>query len=64
MGTHLADIHKTKSGQPLSPTAFSKAAKLTRGVVGVVDVAGEIKTGDSVSIVIYETPSWLIRSPD
>jgi hypothetical protein len=46
----------------LSNTAFSKAAKLTRGIVGVVEVAGVINTGDEVTIEIYATPSWLIRS--
>ena len=63
-GTYLAGIHETKSGKPLAPTAFAKAAKLSRGVVGVVDVAGEIRAGDDVSITVYETPAWLLRSPD
>ena len=43
MGKKLASIHTTRSGEPLSSTAFSKAAKLTRGVVGVVEVAGTIR---------------------
>jgi hypothetical protein len=59
MGKKLASIHNTTSGKPLSTTAFSKAAKLTRGVVGIVEVAGEINAGDEVTIVIYETPSYL-----
>jgi MOSC domain-containing protein YiiM len=59
-----ASVHQTKSGEPLSDTAFSKAAKLTRGVVGVVEAAGTINAGDEVTVVIYETPSWLARSPD
>jgi len=62
MGKKLASIHTTRSGKELSSTAFSKAAKLTRGVVGVVEVAGTINAGDEVSIEIFETPSWLIRS--
>ena len=40
MGTRLAAIHQTKSGDALAPTAFSKAAKLSRGIVGVVEGAG------------------------
>ena len=60
MGKKLASIHNTTSGKPLATTAFSKAAKLTRGVVGIVEVAGEINAGDEVTIVIYETPSYLI----
>jgi len=64
MGKRLAAIHTTRSGEPLSSTAFSKAAKLNRGLVGVVEVAGVINAGDEVQIELYETPSWLIRSDD
>lgn len=64
MGTKLSKTHKTRSGKPLEPTAFSKAAKLTRGVVGVIDVAGTISAGDDVEATIYETPSWLVRTAD
>jgi MOSC domain-containing protein YiiM len=63
MGKKLASMHTTNSGEPLASTAFSKAAKLNRGVVGVVDVAGVINAGDEVTIEVYETPAWLIRSP-
>jgi len=55
--------HQTESGEPVSDTAFSKAAKLNRGVVGVVEAAGEINAGDEVTVVLYEQPSWLTRSP-
>lgn len=58
-----ASHHQTKSGKEVSNTAFSKAAKLTRGVVGVVEAAGVINAGDEVTIVVYETPGWLARSP-
>ena len=64
MGENLMKRHNTRSGKPISPTAFSKAAKLTRGIVGVVDVPGEISAGDTVTVFIYETPSWLSRSSD
>jgi hypothetical protein len=57
-------MYTTNSGEPLSSTAFSKAAKLTRGIVGVVDVAGAISVGDEVTIELYETPAWLVRSSD
>ena len=62
MGKNLAATHTTRSGGELSSTAFSKAAKLTRGVVGVVEVAGVISAGDEVTVEIFETPSWLVRS--
>ncbi len=59
-----ASVHHTQSGEPVSDTAFSKAAKLRRGVVGVVEAAGTISAGDEIAVVLYETPSWLVRSPD
>jgi len=59
MGKKLATLYKTRSGDVLSSTAFSKASKLNRGVVGVVEVPGEISAGDQVTIELYETPPWL-----
>jgi MOSC domain-containing protein YiiM len=64
MGKKIANEYTTRSGEVSSSTAFSKAAKLTRGVVGVVEVAGTINAGDEVAIEIFETPSWLLRSSD
>ena len=49
MGAQLASKHTTRSGRELSETAFSKAAKLTRGIVGVVEVPGTIVEGDVTS---------------
>ena len=62
MGKKLAERHITNSGDALSSTAFSKAAKLKRGIVGIVDVPGTIGAGDEVEVDIYEHPSWLVRS--
>ena len=64
MSKNLASKHTNRSGDPLPSTAFSKAAKLKRGIVGVVEVAGAISAGDEVMIELYETPAWLVRSPD
>ncbi len=64
MGKRLAAMYTTNSGKPLLSTAFSKAAKLNRGVVGVVEVAGAISADDEVTVELYETPVWLLRSPD
>jgi MOSC domain-containing protein YiiM len=64
MGQSLATLHDTNSGKPLSATAFSKAAKLCRGVVGVVEVAGQINAGDDVTVILYDSPKWLARSAD
>ena len=46
----------------VAATAFPKAAKLTRGVVGVVEATGTISAGDDVTVTLYEPPSWLARS--
>jgi MOSC domain-containing protein YiiM len=62
MSKKLAGLHQTNSGETISDTAFSKASKLTRGVVGVIEAAGTISAGDEVTVELYETPSWLVRS--
>ncbi|HEX7718990.1 MAG TPA: hypothetical protein VF389_04225, partial [Woeseiaceae bacterium] len=63
MGEMLAKKYTTHAGAHLSATAFSKAAKLKRGVVGVVEAAGPVSAGDDVVVEIYQTPSWLERNP-
>lgn len=62
MGKKLAATQETKSGEPLSTTAFSNAARLLRGLVGVVEVPGDIFPGDELEAILYEHPSWLKRS--
>ena len=54
MSEHIAKTHTTISGEALSRLAFAKASKRLRGLVGVVDVAGEISAGDVVIIKIYD----------
>ncbi|MEE8258812.1 MAG: MOSC domain-containing protein [Sphingomonadales bacterium] len=61
MGQKLSKIYTTSSGQPVRDTAFSKAAKYCRGVVGVVEVAGIINAGDDVTIKLYAPPKWITR---
>lgn len=64
MSKKIAGLHSKRSGEALSPTAFSKAAKLSRGVVGVVEVPGSISAGDEVEVSVYATPAWLQRSAE
>ncbi len=64
MGERIMATHTTRSGEPLSSTAFSRAAKLKRGILGIVDVAGTINAGDAVEVALYEHPSWLVRTAD
>ena len=59
MGKKIAGVRKTGSGKPVENTAFSKAAKLSRGLVGVVESPGAIRAGDEITVVVYEHPSWL-----
>ncbi len=61
LGERPAATQETNSGEALSTTVFSNAARLLRGLVGVVEVPGEIFPGDEVRIVVYEHPSWLQR---
>lgn len=63
MGKQVAADFRTRAGTAPAPTAFPKAAKLSRGVVGVVEVPGTISVGDEVDIEVYDVPSWMTRSP-
>lgn len=58
-GAELAGKYRRADGSALEATAFSKASKLSRGVVGVVEVAGAASVGDVVEIVPYAHPAWL-----
>ncbi len=64
MGKSIATKYRKRNGDAPADTDFSKAAKLTRGVVGVVDVPGLIRVGDEVEVEIHATPAWLVRSDD
>ena len=59
MGQKLAALHSSNSGELLADTVFSQAAKFSRGVVGVVEVAGVIQAGDEVTVELYQPPKWL-----
>ncbi len=62
-GQELAERYARADGSALQQTAFPKASKLSRGLVGIVDVAGEARVGDTVEIVVYEHPAWLALDP-
>ena len=59
MGEKLAAMHTSKSDEWIPAGAFSQAAKFSRGVVGVVEVAGTISTGDEVRVEPPHLPKWL-----
>jgi len=62
MGQKIASTFTKNSGVPLTDFEFSKAAQLTRGLVGVVEVEGRIQVGDEVTVIPYEHPKWLERN--
>lgn len=58
MSQQIAKIYKKRNGDEIKNTDFSKAAKKLRGLVGSIDVEGEIGSNDSVVVKIYD-PSVL-----
>ena len=56
MGDRIVAKHVTRSGEPLTATAWLRPAAGRRGLVGIVDVPGVIKAGDPVEVLVYEEP--------
>lgn len=56
MSAEVAKKHATQSGEPLKAGAWQKVAAGRRGIVGVVDVPGEIRVGDEVEVEVFLTP--------
>jgi len=56
MGAQIASKYSSRSGQPLTDKMWVRPAAGRRGVVGVIDVPGEIRVGDEVEVRIYEEP--------
>ena len=56
MGAQVAAKYSTQSGEPLTPKQWLKPAHGRRGVVGMVDVADTISTGDEILVQVFETP--------
>ncbi len=54
MSDEIAKTHMTLSGKSPGKLDFLKAAKKLRGLVGVIDVAGEINQGDEVHIKVFD----------
>jgi len=53
MGDKIAGLYKTRSGEPLTSRQFLLEARRKRGLVGAVDVPGELATGDTITVVHY-----------
>ena len=61
MSVKDADNFTTNSGTPLTKLAFTQAAIFTRGLVGVIEVAGKINIGDEVIVNTYQPPIWMAK---
>lgn len=61
MGQKLADTYSTNSGKDLKALDFTQAAIFSRGLVGVIEVAGEIRVGDEVTVTVYTPPIWATK---
>jgi len=57
MGAQVAAKYSTRSDQPLTAKTWLRPASGRRGVVGVIDVPGEIRAGDEVEVWLYEEPA-------
>jgi hypothetical protein len=58
MSEKIASLHTTHSGEPIRRMDFCKQAKRIRGVVGSIDVPGQINAGDEVIVQRYKPPRW------
>jgi hypothetical protein len=56
MGEQVKSKYSSRSGKLESPQSWLRPASGRRGVVGVVDVPGEIRSGDKFEARIFETP--------
>jgi hypothetical protein len=56
MADKIARLYRTRSGTPLTRRQFLIEAKRKRGVVGVVDVPGQICGGDLIDVKRYKSP--------
>ncbi|MDE0759882.1 MAG: hypothetical protein OSB45_17150, partial [Pseudomonadales bacterium] len=56
MAEKISNLYVTTKGSAVTPRQFIVASKKQRGVVGVVDVAGEIRQGDEVVLEFYLPP--------
>jgi hypothetical protein len=56
MGAQIVAKYSTRSGQALTDQSWLRPASGRRGLVGVIDVPGEIQVGDEVEVRVYEEP--------
>jgi hypothetical protein len=59
MGKKISTLFSKESGVTIPDTAFSKASKISRGIVGTIETPGRISKDDKVAVSIYKHPTWL-----
>ncbi|MEE3326687.1 MAG: MOSC domain-containing protein [Myxococcota bacterium] len=57
MGLEIQEEHTTRSGAPVEGRLFPKKALGLRGTLGFVDVPGELRVGDEVTVRPYDPPA-------
>jgi hypothetical protein len=58
MSEKIAELHTTRSGEPIRKLDFCKQARRIRGLVGSIDVPGIINTDDEVVVQRYKPPHF------
>ncbi len=56
MGERIAAEYPSRSDEPLTRQSWLRPAAGRRGLVGVIDVPGEIRAGDEVEVRVFEPP--------
>ena len=63
MGEEIEAAYTTTTGEPAVGKMFGKHSIGLRGVVGVVDVPGEIRTGDRIILEVLGSAGKYQRAP-
>ncbi len=58
MGIEIERAYTSNSGEAVVGKLFPKHAVHLRGVVGFVDIAGLINTGDEILVQVHTSPPW------
>lgn len=57
MGDKIASLYTKNSGEPVTRKHFLIESKKKRGLVGAIDVPGEILSGDEITVKVYTPPN-------
>jgi MOSC domain-containing protein YiiM len=59
MSQHIADHYHSVNDEPLGKMDFIEASKFCRGLVGAVEVPGNVSIGEGVTVRQEVLPKWL-----